>query len=152
MDGAELRRLRTRFDLTQTEVAHEAGLQQPVLSAIEHDRRGSPETRARVVAAIRRLVRPDEALDDITRAAVRAAVEERGGRDIRVFGSVARGDDRPGSDLDIIARFDDDFDLLDLMELESTIEQITGLAVDVVSDDPRMPYALTAAKAEAIPL
>jgi predicted nucleotidyltransferase len=65
---------------------------------------------------------------------------------------VARKTDRPGSDLDVMARFPEGFDLFDLMNLEAELEELLGLRVDVVSDSDRTPYALIDAKREAVAL
>jgi hypothetical protein len=46
---------------------------------------------------------------------------------VRVFGSVARGDDRPDSDIDLLVDFDPDSSLFDLMRMARELE------VDVVS-------------------
>lgn len=53
---------------------------------------------------------------------------------VRVFGSVARGDDIVGSDLDILVRLPEDADVFDLAELKDDIERLTGLTVDIVSE------------------
>lgn len=152
MDGRDLRELRVRHHLTQQEVAAAAGMRQPDLSAIENGRRGTEESRGRVLAAIRSLVRPSDALDAETRAAVRALLEQVGATDVRVFGSVARGSDQAGSDLDLIATFPKHFDLFDLMDVELKLEEMLGLPVDVVSDSPRTGYALVDAKRDAVAL
>lgn len=152
MDGRRLKELRIRHSLTQRQVADAAGMRQPDLSAIENGRRGSIESRTRVLNAIRSLARPGEALDDRMRAAMRRILERYGATDIRLFGSVARKTDRPGSDLDVIARFPEGFDLFDLMNLEAELEELVGLRVDVVSDSDRTPYALADAKRQAVAL
>lgn len=142
MDGARLRELRRRYGLTQVQVARAASMAQPDLSAIEAGRRGIPETRARVLAALRSLVRPSDVLDDEVRQVILSIFDRFGATDVRLFGSVARGDDGPGSDIDLIATFPEDFDLLDLMTLEQVLEDALGLAVDVVADTPRVERAL----------
>lgn len=50
-------------------------------------------------------VQPSAVLDEPVRAAVRAVLRSYGATNVRVFGSVARGQDGPGSDLDLIAEF-----------------------------------------------
>jgi uncharacterized protein len=152
MEGKRLRDLRRRYGLTQAAVARAAGMQQPVLSAIENGRRGTDDAHQRVAAAIRSLVRPRVTLDPSTRAKIRRMIENYGGQEIRVFGSTSRGEDREGSDLDLIARFPADFDLLDLMQLEGDLEVELGIGVDVVVDDARTARALERARAEAVPL
>ncbi|HEY5878675.1 MAG TPA: nucleotidyltransferase domain-containing protein [Nakamurella sp.] len=153
MDGQILRDHRERYGLTQAEVARAAGMRQPDLSAIEHGRRGGAELHRRVQVAIRQLVRPSAVLaDEEIRRELRESLLRHGARDIRVFGSTARGVDRPGSDLDIMAKFPPGFDLFDLMEVEAELEGLLGIRVDVVSDDDRTPYALADAKADAVRL
>lgn len=55
-------------------------------------------------------------------------------REVRVFGSVARGEDRPGSDLDLLVRFTGDASLFDLTALAEDINELLGIPVDVVSE------------------
>lgn len=48
-----------------------------------------------------------------------------------VFGSVARGDDNPTSDVDVIVRFKKPVGMFDLIALEERIETILGRPVDL---------------------
>jgi len=52
---------------------------------------------------------------------------------VRLFGSVARGDDRPDSDIDLLVDFDLDSSLFDLMRMTRELEELLGHPVDVVS-------------------
>ncbi len=52
---------------------------------------------------------------------------------VRLFGSAARGDDRPDSDIDFLVDFDRDSSLFDLMRMTRELETLLGRAVDVVS-------------------
>ena len=52
---------------------------------------------------------------------------------VRVFGSVARGDDRPDSDIDLLVDFAPDSSLFDLMRMARELEELLGHPVDVVS-------------------
>jgi uncharacterized protein len=52
---------------------------------------------------------------------------------VRLFGSAARGEDRPGSDIDLLVDFDDDSSLFDVMRMSRELEALLGRAVDVVS-------------------
>lgn len=52
---------------------------------------------------------------------------------IAMFGSVARGETRSDSDLDLLADFDEDASLLDHVGLIQDLEQLLGVRVDVVS-------------------
>jgi uncharacterized protein len=52
---------------------------------------------------------------------------------VRLFGSVARGDDRPDSDIDFLVDFSQDSSLFDLMRMTRELEELLGHKVDVVS-------------------
>ncbi len=67
----------------------------------------------------------------------RAAIHESAARhralSVSVFGSVARGDDGPGSDVDFLVEFEQGASLLDLMALQDELGKLLGCDVDVVS-------------------
>lgn len=67
--------------------------------------------------------------DDILRLARKWGV-----KDIRVFGSVARGEARPGSDLDLLVDLEPGRSLLDLVGFELDLEEHLGVEVDVVTE------------------
>jgi uncharacterized protein len=52
---------------------------------------------------------------------------------VRLFGSVARGDDRPESDIDLLVDFTEDSSLFDLLRMTRELEDLLGHSVDVVS-------------------
>jgi predicted nucleotidyltransferase len=54
-------------------------------------------------------------------------------RSISVFGSVARGEDRPDSDADFLVEFEPGASLLDLMGIQDELEALLGCPVDVLS-------------------
>jgi predicted nucleotidyltransferase len=54
-------------------------------------------------------------------------------RSVSVFGSVARGEDRPGSDIDFLVEFEPGASLLDLMAIQDDLEALLACCVDVVS-------------------
>jgi predicted nucleotidyltransferase len=58
-----------------------------------------------------------------------------GATNLRVFGSVARGDDRPDSDLDLLVELPPHTGLLTLFRLERDLAKILQAPVDVVPDD-----------------
>jgi hypothetical protein len=62
---------------------------------------------------------------------LQAAAERRGVRDLRVFGSVARGDETPESDIDFLVDLDPGRTLLDLIGFQQDAEDILGTGVDV---------------------
>lgn len=76
----------------------------------------------------------------------------RGARDVRVFGSVARGDDAEDSDVDLLVDLDSDVGLVALAGLRRELEALLGTSVDVVPADALKPALRPSAIQEAIPL
>ena len=148
--GARLRAARHRRGLTQRDLARASGVHQPTIAAIETGRRQpTPQVRAALDSAVR--VRPSEALA-AHREELRSAIARHHGSDPRVFGSAARGDDNPDSDLDLIVTFGPGTtDLVDLLDLVDELEQITGVKVDVISGRATGPVIEHALR-EAVPL
>ncbi len=58
---------------------------------------------------------------------------KRGARNLRVFGSVARGEDDAESDIDFLVDLEPGRSLMDLGGLQIDLEQLLGGRVDVVS-------------------
>lgn len=77
-------------------------------------------------------VRPSE-LIAAGGSVLRQVAERRGFTDLAVFGSAARGDDRPDSDVDLLVQPPAGADLFDMLRLEELLESILGRKVDVVS-------------------
>ncbi len=71
---------------------------------------------------------------------------------VRVFGSVARGEANEKSDLDLLVHFRDGASLFDLIDLKEEAEKLLGLDVDVVSDCGLSPYLKDRILNEARPL
>ena len=67
------------------------------------------------------------------RGEIRAVAASHHACGISVFGSVARGDDGPGSDVDFLVEFEPGASLLDLMRIQDDLEALLGCPVDVVS-------------------
>ena len=53
-------------------------------------------------------------------------------REIGLFGSVVKGDQQAGSDIDLLVEFDTEADLFDLIGLSLYLEEVFGCPVDVV--------------------
>ena len=60
---------------------------------------------------------------------------KHGAYNVRVFGSVARGDARPDSDVDLLVRFDDDRSLLDHGALVVDLKSLLDRKVDVADEE-----------------
>jgi predicted nucleotidyltransferase len=86
------------------------------------------------------------------RRAVIDAAARRGGRNVRVFGSVARGDETDESDIDLLVDLDAGVGLVDLVGLGRELTELLGSKVDVVPGDALKPGIRDTALAEAIPL
>jgi predicted nucleotidyltransferase len=73
-----------------------------------------------------------------------------GARSILLFGSVARGEAGPESDVDLLVEFDRPVGLLELATLRRTLSEQLGRPVDVGTVDSLRPRARAAALAEAV--
>lgn len=60
--------------------------------------------------------------------------KEHGVSNIRVFGSVARGEETKKSDVDLLAKVSTKTSLMTLVRLEKSLEKETGKKVQVISD------------------
>jgi predicted nucleotidyltransferase/DNA-binding XRE family transcriptional regulator len=153
-------------DLTQTAVARRAGTSQAAVARHESGV-ASPAvtTLERLAAACGRTLeisaRPTSTRDlsGVRARRLRAAKQEllrcaaqHGARNLRVFGSVARGDDHPASDVDLLVDLDAGRGLLDLAELRAALSELLGERVDVATLDLLRPEIAKAAASEAVPL
>ena len=84
------------------------------------------------------------------RSAILRLAAAHGARDVRVFGSLARGEAGPGSDLDLLVRMEDDRSLLDLVGLWQDLQELLGRKVDVISEGGLSPHLRDRILAEAI--
>ena len=75
-----------------------------------------------------------------------------GASDVRVFGSVARGEADVASDVDLIVRFEPGRSLLDHAALWLELEALLGCRVDVISEAGLKPRVRDRVLSEAIPL
>jgi len=69
-----------------------------------------------------------------------------------VFGSVARGTDRPGSDVDLLVDLRPDKTLLELAGLRDELARLLGIRVDVATAEMLKGPVRARALAEALPL
>ena len=75
-----------------------------------------------------------------------------GASDIRIIGSVARGEATEQSDLDLIVRFAPGRSLLDHGGLVMDLRELLGMRVDVIDEEAMRPRFRENVMAEAIPL
>jgi predicted nucleotidyltransferase/DNA-binding XRE family transcriptional regulator len=158
-----LREARRRAGLSQVELGRRAGIAQSVVSAYESGRRQPALTTlaalvratghdldVRVIGAPlpgpvgRRLTRHRAEI-------VRTAEAHRVGN-VRVFGSVARGDDRPDSDVDLLVDVPAGVGLLALARLQAALEDLLDAPVDLVPADGLRPQVQEAVLGEAVAL
>jgi hypothetical protein len=83
---------------------------------------------------------------------IEAVALHYGARNIRVFGSTARGDDTPRSDIDMLADLDPGMSLLDHIGLEQALSDLLGKKTEVVSAKNLEPLIKKKILAEARPL
>jgi uncharacterized protein len=71
---------------------------------------------------------------------------------LSLFGSTARGDYRPDSDIDLLAAFDDTrrISLLDVAGMEEQISRILGRTVELVEEGTLKPRVRKNVEAEAV--
>ena len=128
----EIRSARIRAGMTQEELARRSGVAQPNSAAYETGAR-SPSTTMlrRLIAAAR--PRPSAVLQE-RRAEVLSTVAHHKAGNVRVFGSIARGNDTYDSDVDLLVTFGDDATILDQSRIVIDLQDLLGCDVDVVSD------------------
>jgi len=77
---------------------------------------------------------------------------QHGARNVRVFGSAARGDAGPASDIDLLVEMEPGRSLLDFVRLWQELEDLLGVRVDLVSEGGISPYLREEILSEAIAL
>jgi uncharacterized protein len=92
------------------------------------------------------------ALLDLNRAAIREAVSRNKAANPRVFGSALHGADQEGSDLDILVDALPGTTLFDLGGLQVELEELLGVAVDLLTPEDLPPRFRARVLAEAAPV
>ena len=86
------------------------------------------------------------------RQAILEIAQRYGAHDVRIFGSVARGDSTEASDLDLIVRFDPDRSLFDHGGLLMDLQELLKVKVDIISEGAMRRRFRHHVMKEAIPL
>ncbi|PKB72526.1 MAG: hypothetical protein BZY75_06705 [SAR202 cluster bacterium Io17-Chloro-G7] len=91
-------------------------------------------------------------LEDVRRilAENKAELKAQGVKSLAVFGSVARGDSGPGSDVDLIGEFERPFGLFRFVEVKQYLGRILGCPVDLVTEDSLHPALRDTILSEAV--
>jgi predicted nucleotidyltransferase len=85
--------------------------------------------------------------DEILRRAA-----ERGARNVRVFGSTARGEAGAVSDVDLLVEMEPGRSMLDFVGLWQDLQDLLGISVDLVSEGGISPYLREKILSEAVAL
>ncbi len=92
------------------------------------------------------------ALDDLPVERILEIARANGATSVKVFGSRARGDARPDSDLDLLIEVGPRTTLFDLGRMHVELNDLLGIEVDVVTVGSLLPDSREEILREAIPL
>ncbi|MDO5618097.1 XRE family transcriptional regulator [Kocuria sp.] len=148
--AAELVRLaRTDAQLTQAQLAQRTGMRQPSLAQIElGTRKVSSEMLERILRAAN--YRPSLPVAEHAQE-IKAAAQKYGQSNVRVFGSMVRGQDDFNSDIDLLVTPSPETDLFHLALFARDVQRLTGFPADVVADTSVIP-TMREIQAEAVAL
>ncbi len=77
---------------------------------------------------------------------VTTVLRSHGAEYVALFGSVARGQSKPGSDVDILVRFANDISLLDHIGIAQELEDALQQKVDLVTEGSLTPDVSSAVR------
>lgn len=167
LDSAALiSQVRRKAGLSQEELARRAGTSQPAVARYETGR-AAPST-----STLLRLLRAGGYDLDVQirkasvtnlsgkrarkvrreRLAIKALMERSGATNVRLFGSVARGEDTKDSDIDLLVDFDLAQGLLPILKLNADLSRLLGERVEVAPVGALKQAVLKSALSEAVPL
>ncbi len=86
------------------------------------------------------------------RQEILGSAAEHGARNVRVFGSVVRGESDASSDVDLLVEMEPGRSLIDLVGLWQDLQDMLGTHVDVLSDGGVSPHLRERIYAEAVSL
>ncbi|WP_246490555.1 XRE family transcriptional regulator [Brevibacterium oceani] len=140
--GTLIRDARLDLGITQTELAGRAELPETTIAEMESGAMSvSPDMLEHVLRAAD--YRPNLALKHYY-AEIRQEATRRGLRNVRIFGSVARGDDGFDSDIDLLVTPGEGTNAFDIANFVDRVRQITGFPTEVIVDTKPFPPGWTA--------
>jgi predicted nucleotidyltransferase len=96
--------------------------------------------------------KPRRELVEAHRDEIKAIVARHHGRSIAVFGSVARGEAQPGSDIDFLVELAPGTRPFELLAIGAELEELLGVKVDVGTPQSLREQLRDEVLAEAVPL
>jgi predicted nucleotidyltransferase len=112
------------------------------------------ETKCVEVVLMQDTVKSPPTMDElrVKRDEILRLAEKRGAFNLRVFGSVARGDAQPDSDIDIMADWREGISIFDMVGLWLDLKELLSRDVDLVDADTLKKRIRPSAMRDAIPL
>jgi len=75
-------------------------------------------------------------------------LRSQGAKRIAIFGSYVKGEEGPGSDIDIIVEFSERKSLLELVRIERELPEVLKIKVDLLTEKSISPYMIDSIKKE----
>lgn len=69
-------------------------------------------------------------------------MHQHGANKVGVFGSYARNEARPDSDLDLMVWFDEQKSLLGIIRMERELSELLGVKIDLLTEQAVSPYLI----------
>ena len=92
----------------------------------------------------------DKIASDVIYKKVTSILAGYGAKKISIFGSYARGEADPESDIDIIVEFSERKSLLDIVGIEQELSEALGMKVDLLTEKFISPYLVDRIKKEMV--
>jgi hypothetical protein len=158
-----IREARIAAGLTQVELARRAGTSQPTIAAYEAgDKIPTVATLERLLRAAGASLSASQPRSGRTRSLRRLLRERRQeilevaashhASNVRVFGSVARGEETNRSDIDLVVDMEAGRSLLDQVRLRRALSELLGVEVDVITSGGLLERDRSTILEEATPI